>query len=48
MYYRGFKIVNDDYGYCIYKGPSHFECGFFHTYNQAISAIDRYYSLKEI
>lgn len=48
MLYRGFKIVRDDYGYCIYKGSSRFECGFFHTYNEAVSAIDRYYSYFEV
>ena len=48
MKYRGFKIVNDDYGYCIYLGSSHFECGFFHTYDEAVSAIDLFYRLKEV
>lgn len=44
--YKGFELNKDNYGYYIYNRGV--ECGFFHTYNDAVSAIDRFYSLKEV
>lgn len=48
MRYRDFRIVKDDYGYCVYKGSSHFESGFFRTYDEAVAAVDRFYRLLEV
>lgn len=48
MEYRGFKIVDDGYGYRIYTDPFDFDCGYFHTYNEAVSVIDRFYTFLEV
>lgn len=48
MLYRGFKIVHDDYGYHVFTNSCDSECGLFHTYNEVVSVIDRYYSYFEV
>ncbi len=45
-FYRDFTITSEDYGYRVENRGV--DCGFYHTYNQAVSAIDMYYKLLEV
>lgn len=44
--YKGFTLINDNHGYYIYNRDV--ECGFYHIYSDALSAIDRFYRLLEV
>lgn len=41
--YRGFTITAEDCGYRVENRDV--DCGFYYTYNQAVSAIDLYHKL---
>lgn len=41
--YKDFTIIAEDSGYRVENRGV--DCGFYYTYNQAVSAIDMYYKL---